>query len=315
MAGYSTSASQSTQQGAGQSSSSSFIPAFSQTPILESIAQYAENMAPQVYQWGMDQFGRNQGNIDALMRNALTYASPQRIATDVGQAEAGVQQAGEAARQSAIRDLQSYGIDPSSGRYAALDQANRVQTAASAAGAGNQQRMADIAQGTGMQEQAISSGLQNTMVGYGASNALNSLLSTGMQLKYPPLGQTSESSQESSGQSTSGSFSNSGGGGGGGGGGVIPHGSYYGQSASSGTGGGSLHVYSAGGSVSSKISPSDGAKIDDVPANLTAGEFVIPKDVVEYKGKEFFYKLMAAARKNHAIAGGRQQAPQKTGYN
>lgn len=313
MAGYSTSASQSTQQGSGESSSTSFIPNYSTTPILESIAKYAESMAPQVYQWGLDQFGRNQGNIDALMRNALTYASPQRIATNVGQAEAGVQQAGEAARQSAIRDLQSYGIDPSSGRYAALDQANRVQTAASAAGAGNQQRMADIAQGTGMQEQAISSGLQNTMVGYGASNALNSLLSTGMQLKYPPLGQMSQSSQESSGQSTSGSYSNSAGGGGGGAA-VIPHGSYYGQSASSGTGGGSLHVYNAGGHVSDKESPSDGTAVDDVPANLTAGEFVIPKDVVEYKGKEFFYKLMAAARKNRAVAAGGQQAPQKTGY-
>ena len=118
-------------------------------------------MAPQVYQWGMEQYTNNQGNIDALMRNALSYASPQRIATDVGQAEAGVQQGAEAGRQSAIQDLQSYGIDPSAGRYAALDQASRVTSGAAAAGAGNQQRMADIAQGNAMQNQAISSSLQN----------------------------------------------------------------------------------------------------------------------------------------------------------
>ena len=46
-----------------------------------------------------------------------------------------------------------------------------------------------------------------------------------------------------------------------------------------------------------KISPTGGDAIDDVPANLTAGEFIIPKDIVEWKGKEYFYKLMAQSRK------------------
>jgi len=41
----------------------------------------------------------------------------------LAQAEAGVQQAGEQARQALLMDLESYGIDPSAGRYAALDQA------------------------------------------------------------------------------------------------------------------------------------------------------------------------------------------------
>src|SRR5262245_8240964 len=154
-------ASQSTQQAIGQQQSTSFIPEYSQTPILNSIAQYAQSMAPVVYQWGMDQFGRYQGNIDSMMRNALTYASPQRIAAEMGQAQAGVMQAGEQARQGAMRDLESYGIDPSSGRYAALDQASRVQTAAAAAGAGNQQRMATEAAGNAMEQQALSAGLQN----------------------------------------------------------------------------------------------------------------------------------------------------------
>lgn len=288
-------------QSQGQSTSQSYIPDYSQTPILNSIAQYAENMAPQVYNWGMEQFGRNQGDINTLMRNALSYASPQRIASDMGMAEAGVQQAGEASRQSALRDLESYGIDPSSGRYAALDQANRVQSAASAAGAGNQQRMADIAQGTGMQEQAISAGLQNTGQGYGAVNAMNSLLSTGMQLKYPPLGNQAQSTN------TSQSIGYSSPGGGGGGGGTV-------NNPNAGLNRGPPPGYTAagGGYFSQDKSPSHGSEVDDIPANLTAGEFVIPKDVVEYKGKEFFYKLMAAARKNRAVAGGEKQA--RTGY-
>src|SRR6516164_4074750 len=128
--------SQSTNNAFNNAYGTSFIPDYSQTPILERIAQEAENYAPQVYNWGIDAYNRNQGSIDDLMRQGQMWASPQHIAAMMGQAEAGVQQAGEQARQSAIQDLQGYGIDPSAGRYAALDQASRVQTAASAAGAG-----------------------------------------------------------------------------------------------------------------------------------------------------------------------------------
>src|SRR4030095_15667765 len=103
MAGSSSSAS--FGQGTSGSSSESFIPDYLESPILREIAQYARARAPEVYQWGMDQFNKNQGNIDGLMRDALSYASPQRIAVDMGMAEAGVQQAAEKGRQSAIRDL------------------------------------------------------------------------------------------------------------------------------------------------------------------------------------------------------------------
>src|SRR5262245_32421062 len=187
----------------GQGTSDQYIPDYPQTPLLMAIAQDAFARSGQVYQWGMDQFNRNQGNIDSLMRDALSYASPQRIATDMGMAEAGVQQAAEKGRLSALRDLESYGIDPSSGRYAALDQANRVQAAASAAGAGNQQRMADEAAGNAMRNQAISSGLQNTQIGYEAAKAANALLGTASQLKYPPLATTSQHTQVSHSQNKS----------------------------------------------------------------------------------------------------------------
>jgi len=193
----------------GQSTSeSTSTPVLMNTPqsdLMMQIAQYARDLAPQVYQWGIDQYNRNQGNIDGVMRDALSYASPQRIAVDMGMAEAGVQQAGEQGRQSAIQDLQSYGIDPSSGRYAALDEANRVMTAAAAAGAGNQQRMADQAAGNAMRQQAISASLQNNQIGYNAANAMNALLGTAMQMKLPPVGQQSQSKS----QSTQGSVSSS----------------------------------------------------------------------------------------------------------
>src|SRR5215472_13107941 len=110
MSSMSTSSGYSTNQSTANALSQSYIPNYSQTPILESIAQYAQSMAPQVYQWGMDQYNRNQGNIDALIRQGQTYASPQQIAADMGMAESGVQQSGEAARQASLQDLESYGI-------------------------------------------------------------------------------------------------------------------------------------------------------------------------------------------------------------
>jgi hypothetical protein len=305
-AGVSTSANQS--QSASQSGS--YIPNYSETPILENIANYSAGMAPQVYQWGMQQFANNQGNIDSMMRNALSYASPQRQAVDMGQAEAGVAQGAEAARQSAMSDLQSYGIDPSAGRYAGLDQANRVQSAASVAGAGNQQRMADIATGNAMQQQAISSSIQNAaQVGYGAANAANQFAGTAMNLKYSPLGQQSTSGSESSGYS----LGASGGGGGTDTSGYNPKnstilGKYTPMITSTGMPTGAMAAggpvgYQPGGDVPADASPSNGAQVDDVNANLNVGEFVIPKDVSAWLGQEHFYKLMAKARKDRATMG------------
>jgi hypothetical protein len=73
----------------------------------------------------------------------------------------------------------------------------------------------------------------------------------------------------------------------------------------------------SGGFVSRELSPSAGSQVDDVDAKLNAGEFVIPKDVAHWKGKEFFYKLIAQARKNRSGGGQQQQQqPQRqtTGY-
>jgi hypothetical protein len=300
--GGSSSFSTSANQSQSRSQSGSYIPNYSETPILENIANYSASMAPQVYQWGMQQYANNQGNIDSLMRNALTYASPQRIAADMGMAESGAAQGAEAGRQSALSDLQSYGIDPSAGRYAGLDQANRVQSAASVAGAGNQQRMADVATGNAMQQQAISSGIQNAaQVGYGAANAANQFAGTGMNLKYSPLGQTSSGSSESSGSSFSGSGS-------GGSTGYNNTGGVGSTPVSTGVPTANFAVggqvgYQPGGDVSYADSPSGGAQTDDVNANLNAGEFVIPKDVSAWLGQEHFYKLMAKARKDRATMG------------
>lgn len=68
-----------------------------------------------------------------------------------------------------------------------------------------------------------------------------------------------------------------------------------------------------GGFVSHELSPSGGSQVDDVNARLNAGEFVIPKDVTTWKGKEFFYKMIAQARKNRSAPNGGTDKP-PTGY-
>jgi hypothetical protein len=52
-----------------------------------------------------------------------------------------------------------------------------------------------------------------------------------------------------------------------------------------------------GGGVPAHASPSMGVATDDVPAMLTAHEFVIPKDVATWKGHEFYAKHIDQARK------------------
>jgi hypothetical protein len=278
----------STGESTGAQQSSSFIPSYSETPILENIANYAQQMAPQVYQWGMNAYNQNQGNINQMLRQGQQWASPQQIAAAMGSAESGVMQAGEQQRQAALQDLQSYGIDPSSGRYASLDQANRVQMAASAAGAGNQARQATLEYGNALTNQGIQASLANVQTGYGASNAMNQLLGTGMSLKYSPLGTASSGYNQSTNQSLNQSYSAGQYGAGGAGSG------YWMRQSGAQAGGPGV---AKGGYISPALSASHGEEVDDVSARLNAGEYVIPRDVVDFKGKEFFSKLIAQARK------------------
>lgn len=70
----------------------------------------------------------------------------------------------------------------------------------------------------------------------------------------------------------------------------------------------------SGGFVSRELSPSGGSQVDDVQARLNAEEFVIPKDVAKWKGKEFFYKLIQQARKQGQGGGQGGGQPPTTGY-
>jgi len=80
-----------------------------------------------------------------------------------------------------------------------------------------------------------------------------------------------------------------------------------GSVAGMGLGQGLSRLYADGGAVPDASSPTDGAAVDDVPARLTAGEFVLPKEAVEWWGQKHMFTLIEKAKQ------GRQEMEQKTG--
>jgi hypothetical protein len=132
-----------------------------------------------------------------LIEDANSFASPARLEADMGMAGATAAQAGQAAEQNSIQQLQQFGIDPSSGRYASLINADNVQNAANVAGAENQQRVSDTATGQQLQAEAVQVGAQlpssianaeNTGIAAdtGAENAELANANTGVNLNQLP---------------------------------------------------------------------------------------------------------------------------------
>lgn len=260
---------------------------------------------------------------DQLVQDAQDFASKERQDYEAGRAAATVAEQFEQARQAATRNLESYGVDPSSTRFAALDLGTRVQQAAAGAGAANQARMATEAMGRAMRSEAINVGrgypgqiagtyataLQsgnsaaNTQLAGTASGA--STMGTGTQwmgLGNQALGTwtnalnasyNNQIAQFNANQNASSGI-----------GGLLGVGLGMAQNAGWALEeGGSVPERAAipgvtpGGNVPKTASPSRGAAIDDVDAKLTAGEFVVPKDVASWKGEEFFQNLIEKSRK------------------
>ena len=249
-----------------------------------------------------------------LVRDAKSYASEERQDYEAGRAAATVAEQFEQARQAATRNLESFGVDPSSTRYAALDLGTRVQQAAASAGAANQARAQTEALGRAMRSEAINVGrgypgqIAGTYAtalqsGNSAANAQlagtasgASTMGTGTQwqgLGNQSIGQwgntlnagyNNQIAQFNANQNSSSGL-----------GGLLGVG--LGMLPLPFAGGGEVPDVTPDGNVPRSASPSLGRAIDDVPATLTAGEFVVPRDVVEWKGEEFFQKVIEGSRK------------------
>lgn len=308
---------------------SSFIPDYPQAGFLSQLADIASQLGQSQYQWAQGEFQKNsaltdqavgqylqaanasnqlaQNNLnrytnvfqpqeDALVRDAQTYASPSRTAFEMGKAESGAGQAADASRLNAERQLQGYGIDPSSGRYAELEMAQNAQRGASQAGAGQQAQYNTENTGRQLRGQAIQVGQQypgqivnalNSQVGAlsGAVNAklgnLNAgtaamssadpFLNTAMALKYPPLGTKGGSTSSTAGRSNSNSSNGNRGAGSGGGGGGNPYGG-YGGNAGGQTGGPSASANYGAPQINGNFGSFAGIKNLD-PAGDSGGGF------------------------------------------
>lgn len=257
---------------------------------------------------------------DQLAADAESFSTPERQQMEAQRDMASVSTQFAGAREAAQRQLEGYGIDPSSTRYAALDIGTRQAEAAAKAAAGNTAVARVDAQGRALRSEAINvgrgypgqaavamgqanqsgTGAVGTQLGTTASGA--STMGTAPQwqgLGFSGLGQAGNLMNMGYNNQLA-SFN-------------------AGQNASSGWGsalgfglsmipgmpfaeGGDVPegIATEGWDVPPIVSPSQGIATDDVPARLSVGEFVIPKDVKDWKGEEFFHKLIEGSRKKKA---------------
>ena len=180
---------------------------FAEDQLAWSKQQYYENKAQtdKIVQMSMDNAATQQAEAktaydryqsqyqpieDKLIGQVNDWASPTRIAAQEGSAEATAQQQGAQARTASQQQLESFGINPSSTRYAAMDVGNRTATGASAAAAGTNAANLAQQQQLGLESQAINIGRGypgqvssefggSTSAGASANNAQNQTFQTG----------------------------------------------------------------------------------------------------------------------------------------
>lgn len=252
-----------------------------------------------------------------LVAAAQEYNTDAKREQLAGQAKADVESQYAIARDQQVRELARYGINPSSGRFASLNQQLNLSQAAQSAGAMNRSRIdaenlgiarmmdaagmgrglasnASTAYGVGLQagNQAGNSRMAGANYMGGAYNgAINGLSSAANS--YGTAGNIygQEFSARMAGYNAARQASSS---------------FWGGIGSAAGTVAGALIMAADGGSMKKGIhagpGPVDGpgGPVDDkVPAMLSNGEYVIPADVVEKKGVKFFDEMVS---KHHTPA-------------
>lgn len=248
---------------------------------------------------------------DAFVEEAKNYDTPERRAMERARSMADVSTQFNAARENALRRLESYGgVDPTVSRSQALDIGVRTEEAKAkvAAATGADRRVEDT--GRALRSDAINlgrgalsnaAGFYNQAVGAGsqAVGNANSTTATGAGAVQSALGFTNAALSgygQGANIMTQG-YNNA----------MTGWNAEQAQTAGmlQGIGGiaGMAMGLADGGDVDDipytddseviETGMGDGSGIDDtVPAYLSDGEYVIPADVVRAKGEEFFDKLI-----------------------
>lgn len=260
---------------------------------------------------------------DNLVQEFQNYDSPERRQEERGRAMADVNTAFDAQRRNALQRLESYGVDPSQTRNAALDIGMRTQQAAAAAGAATAADRSTEQTGRALRAEAINIGKglpSNVAQSYGQSiQAGNSMVGNANQT-------TSTSGNAAQGAN---SFLNTSISGFGQAGNTMTQGyqnqmQQFNANQQATTGalsaiGGIAGMFMADGGPTKQAIPfesepgmidygqGDGSGIDDqVDIKASTGEYIIPADVVRIKGEEFFDKIV---EKYHTPAEEQQADP------
>ena len=293
-------------------------------------------------EWAIADRARYEGIYQPLEEQyaakAQDYATKERQEMEAGKAEADVAAQFEQARKTAQERLEGFGVDPSQTRQGALDLGTRVAEAAAQASAGNQARWRTEEYGDQMMANAI-----NTGKGYPAQvmAAQQGAGASGNQAANTGLAQTASGAQTmGTGMQWQGMGNNAIAGWGN----ILNMGFNNqldswkaNQEANSGWGdiagqfagmaaghflgaeeGGAIPEFQQGGGmpIPEEASPSGGAIPDDVPAQivdgppaqLNAGEFVVPKDVVSWMGEKGMQQIVLKARKEMTGQNGERPA-------
>lgn len=251
---------------------------------------------------------------DRYLADAENYDTSQRRDANIGQAQSAVARNYDAARDAATRQLEGFGVNPAATRYAALDLATRVNQARDMAAAGTQAardteatgyalRTNAINMGNGLPGQSNAASGTGNSAAQGAGGTANQTLSTGSGAMTAPSAYTGQgiSAIGGWGNTVNQSYQNS-----------LDY-TKANNAASSGWGsalgaavglGAKIYGFAEGGAVPDtsggaipmSASPSGGAQVDDVPAQLNAGEFVLPKDVVAWIGEKQLQATIQKAR-------------------
>jgi hypothetical protein len=255
---------------------------------------------------------------DKFVEEAQAYDTPERRDAERGRAIADVTSQFDAQRRNALQRLESYGVDPSQTRNAALDVGVRTAQAATAAGAASQSDQRVESVGRGLRGDVIN-------LGRGALSGVGPAYAGAVGAGQAAIGGANQTTATSAGAMGSAApFLNSALGGYGQSAGIQNMG-YQNQLA-----GWETQQANKAGAIQGAVSLGalalmmrDGAKIrgrtalppgdmpymddgmvdtgmgdgsgidDTVPAMVSDGEYVIPADVVRIKGEEFFDKLVA----------------------
>lgn len=247
---------------------------------------------------------------DKLVHDLNTYDTPERRDKEVGAAQANVAQQFDAQRDQAASQLESYGVNPSATRFAALDMQGRTAEAATKAAAGTGAALSVEDKGRALRSAAIDIGkgypgsytaagqLGNQAASYAQSGNTNQYTAGANAMGTGPqwLG-GANTALGNWGDTLNNQYSNQ-------------LGQYNAnQSASSGWGAaagmfGGMALkrfgFDDGGAVSPEMSPTRGAVQDDVPAAVNVGEFVVPADTVQWLGEKHFHNLTEKTRKERA---------------